>query len=101
MSLKILFRNESISCPICGTRHDLKKSQSCVTVSEQTIQDMWRRGVKFVNKVFMTTMEFPKGSLKNICETKIDPMNRKSSIFNKSEHNLSTMKQKHHMQGIY
>ena len=33
----------SISCPTCGTRHDLHKLtkyQSYVTVSEQTIQHM-------------------------------------------------------------
>ena len=43
----------SISCPTCGTRHDLhtgNHSYMYVTVSEQTIQhSMWRRGVKFVN----------------------------------------------------
>ena len=49
----------SISCPTCGTRHE-----SYVTVGEQTLQHMWHKSVKFVNKVCMTTIEFPKSSLK-------------------------------------
>ena len=56
----------SISCPTCGTRHDLPQvtgNQSNVTVSEQTIQQCDTRGVKFVNKVCMTTIEFPKSSI--------------------------------------
>ena len=43
----------SISCPTCSTRHDLPQitgHQAYVTVSEQTIQHVWHRGVKFVNK---------------------------------------------------
>ena len=57
----------SISCPTNGTHHDLPQitgNQSYVTVGEQTIQHMWHIGVKFVNKVYMTTIEFPKSSLK-------------------------------------
>ena len=57
----------SISCPTCGTRHDLPKitgNQSYVPVSEKTIQYMRHRGVKYVNKVCMTTIEFPESSLK-------------------------------------
>ena len=57
----------SISCSTCGTRHDLHKitgNQSYVTVGEQTIRHMWHRGVKFVNKVCMMTIEVPKSSLK-------------------------------------
>ena len=57
----------SISCHTCYTRHDLPqitRNQSFVTVNEQTIQHMWHRGVKFVNNVCMTTIEFPKSSLK-------------------------------------
>ena len=57
----------SSSCPTCGTRHDLPLitgNQSYVTVSEQTIQHMCHRGFKFVNKVCITTIEFPKNSLK-------------------------------------
>ena len=44
----------NISCPTCGTRHDLTKrtvNQSYVTVTKQTIQHMWHSGVKFVNTV--------------------------------------------------
>ena len=54
----------STFCPICGTRHDLPQitgSKSYVTVGEQTLK---HRGVKFVNKGCMTTIEFPKSSLK-------------------------------------
>ena len=55
----------SISCPTCGTRHDLHKitgNQSHVKVGEQTLQHMWEGGgggayVKFVNKVCMMTIE--------------------------------------------
>ena len=57
---------ERVSIPTCGTRHDLTQitgSQSYVTVSDLTIQDMRHRGVKFVDKVCMT-IEFPKSSLK-------------------------------------
>ena len=59
----------SISCPTCGIRNDLPQitwyqSYMYVRVSEQTIQHyMWHRGIKFVNKVCMTTIEFPKSSL--------------------------------------
>ena len=55
----------SISCPICGTRHALPKttgSPQCVTIGEQTIQHMWYRSFKFVNKVCMMTIEY-KGTL--------------------------------------
>ena len=38
--------------------------KSYMTVSEQTIQHMWHRGVKFVDKLCMTTIKFPKSSLK-------------------------------------
>ena len=54
----------STSYPICGTRHDVSQitgNQSYVTVGEQTLQ---YRGVTFVNNVCMTTIEFPKSSLK-------------------------------------
>ena len=47
----------SISCPTCGTRHDLHKitgNQPYVTVGKQTIQHICHRGVKFVNKVCLT-----------------------------------------------
>ena len=59
----------SISCSTCGTHHDLLKltgNQSYVTVGEQTFQHtcMGHRDVKFVNKARMTTIEFPKSSLK-------------------------------------
>ena len=39
-----------ISCPTCGARHyvpQITGNQSYVTVSEQTIQIMWHRGVIF------------------------------------------------------
>ena len=45
----------NISYPTCGTCHNLPQitgNQSYVTVSEQTIQHMWHRGVKFVNNVY-------------------------------------------------
>ena len=51
-----------ISCPTCGTRHDLPKitgHQSYVTVGEQTLQP-FNVCVHFVNRVYMTTIEFPK-----------------------------------------
>ena len=46
----------NISCPTCGTRHDVHQ----ITVSEQTIQHMWHRGVQFVNKVLWRPYNFPK-----------------------------------------
>ena len=55
----------NISWPTCDTRHDsLQLNQSCVTVGEQTVQHMWHRSVKFVNKFCMTAIEFPKSNLK-------------------------------------
>ena len=44
----------SIFLPTRGTRHDLTQitwNQSNVTVSEQTMQHMWHRGVEFVNNL--------------------------------------------------
>ena len=40
------------------------ENQSRVSVGEQTVQHMWHTSVKFVNKVYMTTIEFPKNCLK-------------------------------------
>ena len=57
----------SISCPTCGTRHDLHQitgNQPFVTVSEQTIQHMSHRGIKFVSKLVYDDLEFPKSSLR-------------------------------------
>ena len=45
----------------CHYLHQITGNQSYVTVGEQTLQ---HRGVTFVNKVCMTTIEFPKSSLK-------------------------------------
>ena len=83
-------RCSSISCPTCGTRHDLRQiteNQSYVTVSEQ---HMWLRGVKFVwtrsvgrpynfrKVVWRFREEYP---CFNNFETRIYPLNRKSSYF--------------------
>ena len=71
----------SISCPTCGTRHDVRKTtgnQSCVTVGEQTVQHNYvtqkcqicEQGLYDDHTISEKYSEF---------ETSIDPLNRKSS----------------------
>ena len=59
-----------ISCPTCGTRHDLHQitgNQSYVTVSEQTIQHMWRRRVKSLCHQIYMWKSYSKGDRVSSC----------------------------------
>ena len=58
-----------------------------------------------MNKVCVTTIEFPKSfceeySCFNNFEIRIDSPKRKSYISNKPEHNVPVKQQQKHMQGI-
>ena len=83
------------------------KNQSYVTFSEQAIQHIWHRCVKFVNLTSLQRSVWrhfqkvvwsfcKKYPCFNNFETRIDPIH----ISNKDEHNISTVKQKHHMSPI-